>query len=62
MSLNDRDSKYIEVLVQPSAVEEAALAAPISTPEARTTTRWELWAFYLYYVVCRFNMPRVKVS
>jgi hypothetical protein len=37
------------------------------TAEQKTTTRWELWAFYLYYVVSiylffvRFSLTRFRV-
>lgn len=58
MSLKGRDSKYVEDLSPPSIVEAAE---PLASPETKTTTRWELWAFYLYYVVRSVLITRFKL-
>ena len=35
---------------------EVTEAAELETPSAWSTSRWELWSFYLYYVVRYHNV------
>ena len=60
----DRKSGEVDAGVQEEKVEksEAGSADKMSAPNQWTTTRWELWAFYIYYIVRLFLHSSVGLS
>ena len=53
MVSSDKKSGEVDTEVQEEKVEKSEVGSidKMSAPNQWTTTRWELWAFYVYYIV-----------